>query len=45
MVLPLAISLGGNFYALDASNGMKLWGRRFGGAVGGGVITYKVGST
>jgi alcohol dehydrogenase (cytochrome c) len=35
--------LGGNFYALDASNGEKLWGQELGGAIGGGVITYTVG--
>ena len=34
--------MGGNFYAVDASNGHKLWGRKIGGAVGGGVITYRV---
>jgi alcohol dehydrogenase (cytochrome c) len=34
--------LGGNFYALDAANGQKLWGRELGGAIGGGVITYAV---
>ena len=32
--------LGGNFYALDATNGQKLWGQELGGAIGGGVITY-----
>jgi alcohol dehydrogenase (cytochrome c) len=32
--------VGGNFYALDASNGEKLWGQNLGGALGGGVITY-----
>lgn len=32
--------MGGNFYALDAANGRKLWGQKIGGAVGGGVITY-----
>lgn len=31
---------GGNFYALDAANGQKLWGQKIGGAIGGGVITY-----
>jgi len=36
--------MGGNFYAIDATNGQKLWGRKIGGAVGGGVITYQVGS-
>ena len=32
--------MGGNFYALDAANGQRLWGRKIGGAIGGGVITY-----
>ena len=32
--------VGGNFYALDADNGQKLWGQELGGAIGGGVITY-----
>jgi alcohol dehydrogenase (cytochrome c) len=32
--------LGGNFYALDAANGEKLWGQDLGGAIAGGVITY-----
>ena len=32
--------MGGNFYALDAANGQKLWGQKLGGAIGGGVITY-----
>jgi alcohol dehydrogenase (cytochrome c) len=32
--------IGGNFYALDAANGRKLWGQDLGGAIGGGVITY-----
>jgi alcohol dehydrogenase (cytochrome c) len=31
---------GGNFYALDVSNGHKLWGQKIGGAIAGGVITY-----
>jgi alcohol dehydrogenase (cytochrome c) len=35
--------LGGNFYAVDAATGEKLWGRKLGGAIGGGVITYAVG--
>ena len=34
---------GGNFYALDAATGQKLWGRKLGGALGGGVITYTAG--
>jgi len=33
---------GGNFYALDAATGQKLWGQKIGGAIGGGVITYSV---
>ena len=32
--------VGGNFYALDAATGEKLWGQDLGGAIGGGVITY-----
>ena len=32
--------VGGNFYALDAATGQKLWGQQLGGALGGGVITY-----
>ena len=32
--------LGGNFYPLDAETGQKLWGRKIGGAIGGGLITY-----
>ena len=35
--------VGGNFYALDTATGEKLWGRKIGGAVGGGVITYTAG--
>ncbi len=35
--------MGGNFYAVDADNGRKLWGRKIGGAIGGGVITYTAG--
>ena len=33
---------GGNFYALDATTGRKLWGEKIGGAIGGGVITYAI---
>jgi alcohol dehydrogenase (cytochrome c) len=36
---------GGNFYALDAATGQKLWGQKIGGAIGGGVITYTVNGT
>jgi alcohol dehydrogenase (cytochrome c) len=31
--------VGGNFYALDAATGQKLWGQKIGGAIAGGVIT------
>jgi alcohol dehydrogenase (cytochrome c) len=34
--------MGGNFYALDALTGEKVWGQKIGGAIGGGVITYTV---
>src|SRR5258705_13596900 len=34
--------IGGNFYALDAANGQKLWGQELGGTIGGGVISYTV---
>ena len=34
--------MGGNFYALDAATGQKLWGRKIDGAIGGGLITYAV---
>jgi alcohol dehydrogenase (cytochrome c) len=37
--------LGGNFYAIDAATGQKLWGQKIGGAIGGGVITYTVNGT
>jgi alcohol dehydrogenase (cytochrome c) len=33
---------GGNFYALDAATGQRLWGQKIGGAIGGGVITSTV---
>lgn len=32
--------VGGNFYAVDAVSGQKLWGQNLGGAIAGGVITY-----
>jgi alcohol dehydrogenase (cytochrome c) len=32
--------IGGNFYAVDAANGEKLWDQNLGGAIGGGVIPY-----
>ena len=34
---------GGNFYALDAATRQKPRGRKLGGALGGGVITYTAG--
>jgi len=34
--------VGGNFYAVDATTGEKLWGQNIGGAIAGGVITYMV---
>ena len=37
--------VGGNFYALDAADGRKLWGQDLGGAIGGGVITYTADGT
>ena len=37
--------IGGNFYALDAASGEKLWGQDLGGAIGGGVITYTANGT
>jgi len=37
--------MGGNFYAVDAADGQKLWGRKMDGAIGGGVITYRVDGT
>ena len=33
--------VGGNFYALDAATGEKLWSQKIGGAIGGGVIAYR----
>ena len=37
--------VGGNFYAVDAANGQRLWGQKIGGAIGGGVITYTINGT
>jgi alcohol dehydrogenase (cytochrome c) len=37
--------LGGHFYVLDAATGQKLWGRKLGGPLGGGVITYTAGGS
>jgi alcohol dehydrogenase (cytochrome c) len=34
--------VGGNFYAVDASSGKKLFGQKVNGAIGGGLITYTV---
>jgi alcohol dehydrogenase (cytochrome c) len=34
--------VGGNFYAVDAATGEKLWGQQIGGAIAGGIITYAV---
>jgi len=36
---------GGYFYALEAITGKILWGRKIGGAIAGGVITYTVNGT
>jgi alcohol dehydrogenase (cytochrome c) len=33
---------GGNFYAVDASSGEKLWSQKMKAAIAGGVITYTV---
>jgi alcohol dehydrogenase (cytochrome c) len=37
--------MGGNFYALDAATGQKLFAQALGGAIAGGVITYTVNDT
>ena len=37
--------MGGNFYAVDANNGQRLWSRKLAGAIGGGVITYMAGGS
>jgi alcohol dehydrogenase (cytochrome c) len=34
--------MGGNFYVLDTADGRRVWSRKIGGAIGGGVITYSV---
>jgi alcohol dehydrogenase (cytochrome c) len=34
--------VGGNFYAVNAANGERLWGNKIGGGIAGGVITYSV---
>jgi alcohol dehydrogenase (cytochrome c) len=41
--LALFGDVGGNFHALDAATGEKLWGQKIGGAIGGGVIAYNAG--
>jgi alcohol dehydrogenase (cytochrome c) len=38
--LVFVADVGGNFYALDALSGEKLWGQK----IGGGVMTYTVNS-
>ena len=35
----------GDFYALDAATGQKLWEQDLGGGIGGGVITYTAGGS
>jgi alcohol dehydrogenase (cytochrome c) len=35
----------GDFYALDAATGQKLWEQYLGGGIGGGVITYTAGGS
>ena len=37
--------MGGNFYAIEAATGQKLWGEKIGSAIGGGVISYTVNGT
>jgi alcohol dehydrogenase (cytochrome c) len=37
--------MGGNFYAVDAMSGQKLWSKKLDGAIGGGVITYSAGGS
>ena len=34
--------MGGNFYALDSSDGQPLWSKKISGGIGGGVITYTI---
>ena len=34
--------MGGNLYAFNAETGQILWSQKMGGALGGGVITYRV---
>ncbi|MBV8439788.1 MAG: PQQ-binding-like beta-propeller repeat protein [Hyphomicrobiales bacterium] len=35
-------SVGGDFYAVNAETGERLWAQKLGGPLGGGVITYSV---
>jgi len=35
-------NVGGEFYAVNAETGERLWARRLGGPLGGGIITYAV---
>jgi alcohol dehydrogenase (cytochrome c) len=37
--------VGGNFYAVDAINGQRLWNTKLDGAIGGGVVTYSAGGS
>jgi len=37
--------VGGNFYAVNAETGERLWAQKMGGPLGGGVITYAVNGT
>ena len=37
--------MGGNFDAVDASNGQRLWNTHLDGAIGGGVVTYSAGGS
>lgn len=40
--LVFASDLAGNFFAVDAENGRKLWNENVGQPIGGGIITYEV---
>jgi alcohol dehydrogenase (cytochrome c) len=37
--------MGGNFYAVDSSNGQRLCNTKLDGAIGGGVVTYSAGGS
>lgn len=41
--LVFASDLAGNFFAVDATSGKKLWNEQVGQPIGGGIITYRVG--